>query len=277
MTLIQNVITAFPPSIWIMFMISAVMCCIGFYKFIYFLSIGYGFAIMGIGMTILILFTYHGMNAWVFLQCCLLILYGLRLGGFLLIRELKSKDYRKTLAEATKREKSMPIFVKIIIWVIVSALYIAQISPVYYRLVNGRGMDIAMPVAGVIIMALALIIETVADMQKATAKKLNPNIFCKTGLYRIVRCPNYFGELLFWTGVFVSGFGAMTSIGQWIVACIGYLAIIYIMFSGAKRLETRQSMNYGANPEYQIYVKKTPILIPLVPLHSLLGWSFIKI
>jgi steroid 5-alpha reductase family enzyme len=77
--------------------------------------------------------------------------------------------------------------------------------------------------------------------------------------------------------VFISGFGALTRIGQWIVACIGYLAIIYIMFSGAKRLETRQSMNYGANPEYQIYVKKTPILIPIVPLHSLLGWSFIKI
>ena len=38
---------------------------------------------------------------------------------------------------------------------------------------------------------------------------------------------------------------------------------------GAKRLEKRQNKNYGADPEYQAYVAKTPIVFPLIPLKHL--------
>ena len=41
-----------------------------------------------------------------------------------------------------------------------------------------------------------------------------------------------------------------------------------MMFSGARRLEIRQTKNYGKDPEYQAYMKKTPIMIPFVPLYS---------
>jgi len=50
---------------------------------------------------------------------------------------------------------------------------------------------------------------------------------------------------------------------QWIAAATGYICIVYIMFGGARRLELRQNRNYGEDPEYQAYVKKTPILLPL--------------
>ena len=40
------------------------------------------------------------------------------------------------------------------------------------------------------------------------------------------------------------------------------------MFSGARRLEIRQNGAYGADPEYQAYIKKTPILLPFVPIYS---------
>ena len=83
-----------------------------------------------------------------------------------------------------------------------------------------------------------------------------------------MRCPNYLGELVIWTGVFISGFTALISAGQWIVSILGYLGIVYIMFSGARRLELRQDRTYGADPEYQAYVKSTPILLPFVPLYS---------
>ena len=107
-----------------------------------------------------------------------------------------------------------------------------------------------------------------ADYQKSQAKKINPKRFCDSGLYKIVRCPNYLGEVMFWTGVFISGVNVLEGVWQWLSAIFGYICIVYIMFGGARRLEIRQNKNYGSMEDYQKYVKTTPILIPFVPLYS---------
>lgn len=62
--------------------------------------------------------------------------------------------------------------------------------------------------------------------------------------------------------------GSYHSAWQWIIAAIGYIGIVYVMFSGARRLEIRQNGAYGKDPEYQAYIKKTPILLPFVPIYS---------
>ena len=156
----------------------------------------------------------------------------------------------------------MPVFVKAAIWVCVAVMYVLQISPVFYRAAgsaaDGGSSDSITAVVAAVIMAAALIIESIADKQKSAAKEKNPGRFCDTGLYRIVRCPNYLGEVLFWG-----------------IAVLGYILIVYVMFSGAKRLEIRQNKNYGADPEYRKYVESTPILIPLVPLYHLKDIRFI--
>ena len=115
--------------------------------------------------------------------------------------------------------------------------------------------------------SLPSILESAADLQKSRAKKLNPKRFVDTGLYRLVRCPNYLGEMLFWTGVILSGIGSVQG-WQWLMCLIGYISIIFVMFSGARRLEIRQNKNYGSDPEYQKYVKSVPILVPFIPLYS---------
>ena len=118
-------------------------------------------------------------------------------------------------------------------------------------------------------------LESVADHQKSAAKKLRPDRFCDTGLYRIVRCPNYFSEILFWTGCLVSGIGTLSG-WQWAVSAAGYLCIVYIMFGGARRLEIRQNGRYGSSPEYQDYVAHTPVILPFVPLYSVEKYTFLK-
>jgi steroid 5-alpha reductase family enzyme len=89
-----------------------------------------------------------------------------------------------------------------------------------------------------------------------------------TGVYRLVRCPNCLGELVIGTGSFIVCFGACCTWWQWVIAAIGYIGIVYVMFSGARRLEIRQNGAYGKDPEYQAYIKKTPILLPFVPIYS---------
>ena len=147
-----------------------------------------------------------------------------------------------------------------------AVLYVTQISGVFYRLLNVAKDNIWIFI-GAAVMLLGVSLETAADIQKNEAKKVNPRRFVDTGLYRIVRCPNYLGEMIFWTGVVLTAIGAVSG-WQWIVVAIGYVGIIFVMFSGARRLEIRQDKNYGADPEYQKYVATVPILLPFIPLYS---------
>ena len=59
------------------------------------------------------------------------------------------------------------------------------------------------------------------------------------------------------------------------MAIIGYLGIVYMMISGASRLELRQDKNYKEDKEYIKYVKKTPILLPLIPLYSVKKYKWL--
>ena len=259
----------------ILLAVCAIACCVGFYKFVYFLSIGYGFAVAAGGVATLIMCLVNpSATPWwiVVVQAALFVAYGARLSGFLLVRELKNVTFKKTdVAKDTlakNNEKKMPVFVLATIWVFVSILYVAQVSPMLFRYANGNA-DVLVPVIGFAVSIFGLILESVADKQKSEQKKENPNFVATKKLYSIVRCPNYLGEIIFWTGVFISGFTAYAGIGQWIVAVLAYVAIVYIMFNGAQRLEKRQMARYGESKEYNDYADKTPIIIPLLPIYHL--------
>ena len=255
----------------ILSIVCAVLCAVGFYKFVYFLSIGYGFAVAGGGIAVLIMAFVVGTEAplWVLLvQAALFLAYGIRLSGFLLVREIKNAAYRKTLKEATGNEKKMPFFVLFTIWVCVAILYTAQVSPMLFRVTNNT-TGIILPVIGFAVSVFGLVLESIADNQKSAQKKENPDMVATKGLYKMCRCPNYLGEIIFWTGVFVSGINTYSTIGQWITAIIAYICIVFIMFNGAQRLEKRQMARYGDNKEYNDYANKTPIIIPLLPIYHL--------
>ena len=259
----------------ILLAVCAVLCAVGFYKFVYFLSIGYGFAVAGGGIAILVMYLINPTAAplWIMLvQTALFIAYGARLSGFLLIREFKNVTFKKTdVAKDTlakNGEKKMPIFVLVTIWVSVAVLYVAQVSPMLFRYVNASE-DIVLPVVGFAVSIFGLILESIADKQKSAQKKERPDMVATKGLYKMCRCPNYLGEILFWTGVFISGITAYMTVGQWITAVLAYICIVYIMFNGAQRLEKRQMARYGENTEYNAYADKTPIIIPLLPIYHL--------
>ncbi len=264
--------TAFPISLLILFAVALLVSSMGFKNYVWFISLGYGFSIAAEGVAMLIFYGKSLTVATVILSA-LLIAYGLRLSGYLAIRELKSTSYKKHMTSEIKDGKTVPFGVKCAIWVTCALLYLTQVLPVLYRFSNGAN-DSVMAYVGIGVMAVGLVLETAADIQKNAAKKKNPRRFVDTGLYRIVRCPNYLGELIFWTGVFLSGIGALNNAWQWVLASIGYLGIVFVMFSGARRLELRQNRNYGDDPEYQAYVKKVPILLPLIPLYSVVKYKF---
>lgn len=253
-------------SLFPLFAVAMIISAIGFKNYVWFISLGYGFSIAGEGLLMLLLFG-GWLTPGVTICCMLFIAYGVRLGGYLAVREFGSSSYSKNMVGEIKDGKTIPIGVKIAIWVTCAALYVTQVSPVFYRMLNGAGSS-TITYIGAVIMLFGLVFESISDIQKNAAKKINSRRFVDTGLYRFVRCPNYLGELIFWTGVLITGLDALTGPVQWIVALIGYAGIVFVMFSGARRLEIRQNKNYGSDPEYQKYVKTVPIMIPFIPLYS---------
>ena len=262
--------------------VSLLLCAVGFWRYVYFFSVGYGYAVAGIGIALLILF-HDILTPVTLIACILFILYGARLGGYLMIRELKNAAYNKILKPENDRSKSIPMGVKIAIWVSCAILYFLQTCPFTFRLENtanliedGAAMiapDTTAAWVGLCMMVIGVVLEIAADIQKTAAKKKNPTRFVDTGLYRIVRCPNYLGELILWAGVLIAGIPYLLGALQWICAILGFLLITYVMFSGARRLELRQDKNYGDDPVYQKYVKTVPIMIPLIPLYSVKNWK----
>ena len=215
----------------ILLAVSLAVSGLGWIYFIYFFSIGYGFGVSALALTMAVLFK-DVLTLPAALLCVVMFVFGCRLGLYLLTREKRSTEYRKILYGPDAAKKK-PLFVVIVVWIFCALLYVGQVSPVAFYLANAAdGLEVndVWVWIGAAMMAVGVLLEAVSDAQKKTAKKKNPKRFVDTGLYRLVRCPNYLGELVIWTGSFVVCFGASCSVWQWIVAAIVKCALSFVNF-----------------------------------------------
>ena len=136
----------FPVGFWLLFGLAMLISAIGFYKYVYFISRGYGFSIAGLGLMSLFLFR-EDLTAGTIACCVLFFIYGCRLGGYLLIRELKSSSYNSKMKTEIKDGSTMGFGVKCAIWITCAILYVLQVLPVflppaqrrrYRRILRGR-------------------------------------------------------------------------------------------------------------------------------------------
>jgi len=251
------------------FCVSLVICLPGFYRMVYFISTGYAFSIAVIAVLSMVLFRQvltplavaHGVG---------LLLYGLRLGSFLVKRELTSQAYRRELEEAAAESSRIPLVGSVGIWLSVAVLYVSMASPLGFVLTAPAptGAGLVAQGIGVALLFGGLLLETVADHQKSVFKREQPRRFCDVGLYRIVRCPNYLGEVTVWVGSTLAAVGAYTHWARWGLAVTGFVCIVLIMVGSTRRLELKQDARYGEREDYQEYIAHTPILWPLLPIYS---------
>ena len=86
--------------LWL-FITAMVVSSIGFKNYVWFISLGYGFSIAAEGVAMLILYRESLSLASVLLSA-IFIAYGLRLSGYLAIREAKSASYKKHMTNEIK-------------------------------------------------------------------------------------------------------------------------------------------------------------------------------
>lgn len=254
------------------FVLSLAISALGFRRIDWFVSLGYAFSIAAQAIVFALLYR-ATIDVWTALQCLMLFAYGARLGGYLISRE-RAPSFAPELAASKERGKHIAGMLKVVIWVSVAALYVAMFSPGLLSLWQqeaGRVLPSIGP--GLIIMVVGLAIEAVADWQKARFKAANPKRFANVGLYAIVRSPNYFGEMVFWLGAFVSGLSAYNGVLGWALPIVGTVCIMLIMIGSARRLEIKQAERYAGDAAYARYVRSVPILFPLLPIYSVREWK----
>ena len=255
---------------WLALGIAWLLClaisALGFRRVDWFISIGYGLSIAAQAVVFSVLHA-SALTPLVIVQQLLFLAYGLRLSWYLVARE-RSASFGRELEASKQRSERIVGGVKVAIWISVSALYVTMYSPGVFTLTQAASGGIWLPI-GAVVMLTGLVLESAADAQKSRLKALNPTRFVSVGLYAIVRSPNYFGEMVFWFGAFISGIAAYTSLAAWLIALVGLVCIELIMLGSARRLELKQVERYGTDAAYQAYAARVPVLLPLVPLYSL--------
>ncbi len=260
-----------------LFVVALLVSALGFWRVVYFISVGYAFSILAMALVLVFAFGARlSVATWV--QTALLAAWGLRLGYFLVQRERQAAAYRAQAQAVHSASARTSPAVRVAIWLTVSLLYVAMFAPALFAAqanaageAAGAGSAALFQWLGVAVMAAGLLIEALADAQKSAAKAKAPNRFCDSGLYAWVRCPNYLGEILFWLGNFVAGVGFYAGWAAALLALVGFVCLLLIMLGSAKRLEETQDGRYGKLADYQAYVRSTPVLFPFVPLYSLRG------
>jgi steroid 5-alpha reductase family enzyme len=255
------------------YLVTAVTFCLllsalGFKRVEYFVSLGYA-ASIAVQAIIMPLFYRDTIHGWVLIQVALLFFYGLRLGTFILVRG-RAASFQKTQMENAARGVKVSGFQKIAIWVSVSVLYVLMFFPAMLTMsVQAAGWGLSSLPAGVAFMLVGLGAEACADWQKSRFKKKHPTQFCDVGLYRMVRFPNYFGEMVFWLGVWISAFSTYQNLLAWFLGGLGFVCIELVMLGSSRRLEVKQTDSHGSQATYQVYATTTPILFPMIPIYSL--------
>lgn len=191
----------------------------------------------------------------------LVSVWAVRLGTFLLLRVLRvGKDSRFDKV----REAPLQLFVFWniqAVWVFVVSLpvMLANLSPA-----NPPWLGLS-DILGMTLWGVGFLAEAVADYQKHVFREndANEGKWIESGLWGISRHPNYLGEMLVWSGVFLLSSSALQ--GPALLA--GLLSPVFVAFlltkvSGIPMLERAADKKWGGDARYEAYKRRVPCLIP---------------
>ena len=122
-------------------------------------------------------------------------------------------------------------------------------------------------ITGIAVWTIGIVIEIVADRQKSAfrADPANKGKFIQTGLWAWSRHPNYFGEIVLWTGMAIL---AVPVLEGWQWATLISPVFVYFLLtrvSGVPMLEQSADERWGGQDDYEAYKQNTPVLVMKPP------------
>lgn len=197
-----------------------------------------------------------------FLLAALVVVWAARLGSYL-VRRIRRAG-RDDRFDAIK-----PSFARFLAAWTLQGLWIALTAGAALAAITGTTRVPLGPVAvaGLATWAAGFAIEVVADRQKASfrADPANRGRFIRDGLWAWSRHPNYFGEIVLWTGVALVAVEAL--VGWQLVTLVSplFVALLLTRVSGVPMMERKADATWGGQPDYEAYKAATPVLIPRPP------------
>lgn len=243
------------------------------YRTAYSFSVGYGLSVAAMAAVLLSAFPSNfsvSMASAPTLLALTALIYGVRLGGFIFLRERTVESKRKAFDDMNKR----PILKRTPLALGVSLLYALMMSPALFALrgaVKAGSVSEKAQVFFTGVAAFGMLLESIADQHKYEAKRQSKEgedkfVGPTTWSYKLCRHPNYLGEILHWFGLFAAGsvsFGK--SITAWVAGVLGLWGILAIMFGSSAGLDKKQAEKYDGQSAYEEWKGKvTSSIIPFI-------------
>jgi steroid 5-alpha reductase family enzyme len=208
--------------------------------------------------------TYHWRQI---LVTVFVIIWGLRLSGYLLYRIIKIGEDKRFDDKRSDPVRFAIFWVFQAVWVFTVSLPVMFINaPDSAKFYSDASTFTAMDVVGSILFLIGIVCEAVSDQQKFGFRNdpRNQGKWCQVGLWSVSRHPNYFGEITLWIGLFIISTSVCGSSWKWIgVLSPLFTASILLFLSGIPMLEKTSDERHKQKPEYQVYKSNTSPLIPL--------------
>merc|ERR1712032_1697826 len=146
-------------------------------------------------------------------------------------------------------------------------------------LVNSASYDLNPPVnptpwdvIGIALMLFGFVLQVTADLTKSSFRSNpdNRNFFCTVGVWQFSRHPNFFGEIVFWWGVWFSSVPVLLELGWWSLLSLCsplWIMTLLIFVSGLPFAEGKYLAKFyenGQGESWEEYREATPPLC-LIP------------
>ena len=188
----------------------------------------------------------------------LITFWALRLGSFLFMRIHKDGEDKRFRTIKPSPSQFFMTWTLQGLWVsLCSMCALTAISTETGLIIN------ALLYIGLILFVTGFLIEIIADKQKSKFRAIpeNKDKFITSGLWARSRHPNYFGEIVLWSGIAVMSFSSLEGLQYLtlISPIFTYLLLVYV--SGVRMLEARGDIKWGNNEDYKKYKENTPVLL----------------
>ena len=183
--------------------------------------------------------------------------WAIRLGSFLFMRIHKAGEDRRFRTIKPNFTRFLMTWTLQGMWVSMCLLCVLTALSSYSGVIMNSIFFI-----GLIVFILGLSIEIIADYQKTVFRRNieNKDKFITTGLWSLSRHPNYFGEILLWTGVAVMSISSLQGLQYITLISPVFVYVLLVYISGVRLLEAQAKKKWGHLDSFNEYIKNTPRL-----------------